>query len=106
LHSCGKIDAIMEDLIEDVKIDGKHSFQNGVASINEAKDLWGDRICLLGGVDIDKLSRLDPENLRKYVRKIIDYCSPGGRFAIGSGNSIPSYIPVENYLTMLNEAFK
>ena len=31
----------MEDLIDDVKIDGKHSFQDGVASINEAKDLWG-----------------------------------------------------------------
>ena len=106
LHSCGKIDVIMEDLINDVKIDGKHSFQDGVAPINEAKDLWGDRICLLGGVDIDKLSRLDPENLRKYIRKIIDYCSPGGRFAIGSGNSIPSYIPIENYLTMLNEALK
>lgn len=106
LHSCGKIDAIMEDLIDDVKIDGKHSFQDGVSPIIEAKKLWGDRICLLGGVDIDKLARLEPDDLRKYVRKTIDYCNPGGRFAIGSGNSIPSYIPVENYLTMLDEAMK
>lgn len=106
LHSCGQVSAIMEDLINDVKIDGKHSFQDGVSPIIEAKKLWGDRICLLGGVDIDKLARLEPNYLRKYVRKIIDYCNPGGRFAIGSGNSIPSYIPVENYLTMLDEAMK
>jgi len=26
------------------------------------------------------------------------------RFALGSGNSILSYIPVENYLAMLDEA--
>ena len=28
----------------------------------------------------------------------------GGRYAVGSGNSIPSYIPVENYLAMVDEA--
>jgi len=104
LHSCGKIDAIMEDLINDVKIDGKHSFQDGVASIFDAKKLYGDRICLLGGVDMDKLARYEPENLRKYVRQIINKCAPGGKFAIGAGNSISSYVPVENYLTMCDTA--
>jgi len=106
LHSCGKINLIMEDLINDVKIDGKHSFQDEVLPITEAKKIYGDRICLLGGVDIDKLTRLEPAELRKYVRKIIDNCAPGGKFAIGSGNSISSYIPVINYLTMLDEALK
>ena len=104
LHSCGKIDAIMEDLIEEVKIDGKHSFEDGILPITEAKRLYGHRICLLGGVDVDKLARWEPDRLRKHVRRIIDECSPGGRFAIGAGNSIPSYIPVENYVTMLDEA--
>ena len=33
-------------------------------------------------------------------------CAPGGRFAIGSGNSIPDYVPVENLLTMLDEVLK
>ncbi|MBA7568328.1 hypothetical protein ES708_10049 [subsurface metagenome] len=104
LHCCGKVDVLMEDFINYAKIDGKHSFQDGVASIIDAKKNWGDRICLLGGVDVDKLSRLEPEDLRKYVREIIDKCAPGGRFAIGSGNSVASYIPLINYLTMLDEA--
>jgi uroporphyrinogen decarboxylase len=42
--------------------------------------------------------------VRAYVRRLIDTCGPRGRFAVGSGNSIPSYIPVQNYLTMVDEA--
>ncbi len=106
LHSCGEISAIMDDLIEDVKIDGRHSFQDNVLPVTEAKRLYGDKICLLGGVDVHKLSTLSPDELRVYVRDIIDECAPGGRFAIGAGNSIPSYISVENYLTMLDEALR
>lgn len=106
LHSCGKIDDIMSDLVEDVRIDGKHSFQDNVLPIWEYKKIWGDRIALLGGVDVDKLSTLDPDPLREYVRSVIDKCLPGGRFALGAGNSIPSYVPVKNYLTMIDEAFR
>jgi uroporphyrinogen decarboxylase len=105
LHSCGKLDAIMEDLIEDVRIDGKHSFMEGVAPVLDAKQRYGDRICLLGGVDMNRLAGDAPQDLRKYVRRIIDGCS-GGRFAIGAGNSVPSYVPVNNYLTMIDEALR
>ena len=73
-------------------------------SVVEAKRLYGDRIALLGGIDVHKLASLEPSALRKYVREVIDQCSPGGRFAVGAGNSIPSYIPVENYLTLVEEA--
>ena len=72
----------------------------------EFKKQWGGRIGVLGGVDIDKLTRLSPERLRVYVRGVIEECAPGGRFAIGSGNSIPDYIPVENYLTMVDEILR
>ena len=106
LHSCGKVDAIMSDLIEDVRIDGKHSFEDGVQPITQAKQLYGDQICVLGGIDVAKLAAWDADSLRKHVRKVIECCSPGGRFAVGAGNSIPSYIPVENYLTMLDEALR
>ncbi|UCD28956.1 MAG: hypothetical protein JSV03_00275 [Planctomycetota bacterium] len=106
LHSCGKIDVIMGDLIDDIGIDGKHSFQDSVQTVVEAKQLYGNKICLLGGIDVDKLARWDTVNLRKYVRGVIDACVPGGRFAVGAGNSVPSYIPIDNYLTMLDEALK
>ena len=106
LHSCGQIHDIMPDLINDVKIDAKHSVEDAINPVQEWKQRYGNNIGILGGVDIDKLTRCTPAELRKYVRKIIDDCAPGGHFALGSGNSIPDYIPVENYLTMLDEALR
>jgi len=106
LHSCGNLEAIMPDLIERVGIDAKHSFEDAITPIADFKRRWGDRIGVLGGVDIDKLTRLAPDDLRVHVRGVIDACAPGGRFAIGSGNSIPDYVPVENYLTMIDEALR
>lgn len=106
IHSCGKLDDIMEDLIEDVRIDGKHSFQDNVMPVAEYKKRWGNRMALLGGLDVGKISTLEPDKLRKYVRKTIEECAPGGRFAIGAGNSITSYVPLENYLTIIDEALR
>lgn len=106
LHSCGQLAEIMDDLIDDVGIDAKHSFEDAITPAAEAKRLWGDRIGILGGVDVDKLTRLGGDELRKYVRKVIDDCAPGGRFAVGSGNSIPDYIPPENFLIMIDEALR
>jgi len=102
-HCCGKVDAIMDDLIDDVKIDAKHSFQDGVAPIIDWKKKYGDKIGLIGGIDMDVLSRSSPDEVRRYVRRTIEECSPGGRFAVGAGNSIPSYVPLKNYLVMLDE---
>ena len=106
LHSCGNVTEIMDDLIDTVRIDAKHSVEDAILPVQEWKRRYGGRIGILGGVDIDKLTRLSHEALRTYVRKIIDDCSGGGHFAIGSGNSIPDYIPLENYLTMLDEALR
>jgi uroporphyrinogen decarboxylase len=104
LHSCGRISAIMEDLIEDVAIDGKHSFEDTIMPIHEFQEVYGDRIAVLGGVDVHRLATHSPDEIRRHTRHLMDTCGQHGRFAIGSGNSIPTYVPVENYLAMLDEA--
>ena len=103
LHSCGKIDAVMEDLIEYVGIDGKHSFEDTIISAEEFQARWGDRIAVLGGVDLNILSAGSEAAVRNRVRVLIEHCGSRGRFAIGSGNSIPDYVPVENYCAMVDE---
>jgi uroporphyrinogen decarboxylase len=104
LHSCGNLAAIMEDLIEDVRIDGKHSYENAIMPVQEFQEKWGSRIAVLGGLDINILTRSTPDQVRAEVGKLMDDCGPRGRYAVGSGNSVPSYIPVENYLAMVEEA--
>ena len=105
LHCCGNIDEVMEDLIEYVKIDALHSFEDECCSVLEYKRKYGDRIGILGGVDMDKLVRMSEQELRDYVRRILDECLPG-RYALGSGNTIANYLPVRNYLIMLDEGLK
>lgn len=105
LHSCGNLKTIMEDLIEDVKIDAFHSFQEEIIPVQEFKKKYGDRLATLGGVDVDNLVRMDEQRLRKYCRNILDECMPL-RYAFGSGNSVTNYVPLENYLIMLEEAYR
>jgi uroporphyrinogen decarboxylase len=103
LHSCGNLAAIMDDLIDDVKIDAKHSFEDKILPVTEAKRRYGDRIAILGGVDMNFLCTANPEAIRRYVRNVIEICAPGGGYALGTGNSVANYIPLENFLSMLDE---
>jgi uroporphyrinogen decarboxylase len=106
LHSCGNIIDIMDDLIEVVKIDGKHSFEDKILPVEEWYRRYGDRISILGGVDVDLLSRGTVQEVRDRTREILEACAPGGGFCMGSGNSLANYIKTENYYAMLDETKK
>jgi len=107
LHSCGNLERVMDDLIDDVGIDAKHSFEDVIMPVAEAKQRWGGRIALLGGVDVDYLCRRTPAEVMERTKRILEACAPGGGYAAGTGNTVANYIPVENYLAMLRavEAF-
>jgi len=106
LHSCGYLEDIMDDLIDTVGIDAKHSFEDAIIPVSEWKPKWSHRVGVLGGVDMDKLCVLGDTELRAYTNDIMDACIPGGNWALGSGNSIANYVPVSNYLAMLEEGRK
>ena len=101
LHSCGKIFDIMDELI-DAGINAKHSNEDVIAPFEEWIDRYGNRIGLLGGIDTDLVARMDPDSLFELV---LDrgrlYREKAKGFALGSGNSIPKYIPVENYEALI-----
>jgi len=101
LHSCGNLKIVMEDLISYVGIDAKHSFEDASYPVVEYKDVYGDRIAILGGVDMDKLSRAPLDEFIEYVKEVIRRCAPGGGYALGCGNSVANYIKLENYLAMI-----
>ena len=71
--------------------------------VTEFKKKYGDRVAVLGGVDVDKICRFEEAELRAYVRNIIDECAPGGGYALGTGNSVTNYLPLRNFLIMLDE---
>jgi uroporphyrinogen decarboxylase len=104
LHSCGKLDAIMDDIIDDIKYDAKHSYEDKIRPVEEAYEKYGDRIAILGGLDLDFIIRSTPEQVYNRAAAMLERTNLRGGYALGSGNSIPEYVPVENYLSMIAAA--
>lgn len=105
LHSCGNVCEIIGDLV-DIGWDGRHSYEDVIQPITEAKDLHGGRLSVLGGIDMDLLARGSEAAVRARVREVVAHCAPGGGFAVGSGNTVANYVPVANYIAMLDEAHR
>ena len=104
LHSCGNVSILMDAIIEDLKLDGKHSFEDGILPVEEAWDRWSGRIAIVGGLDVDYLARRQPEEIYRRSLSLLEKTSGSGGYALGSGNSIPDYVPAENYLAMIRAA--
>ncbi|MCP4310121.1 MAG: hypothetical protein GY790_02560 [Bacteroidetes bacterium] len=104
LHSCGNLKDIMDIVIDDLKLDGKHSYEDGIYPVEDAYALWHDRIAIMGGIDMDFLARKSPEEIYARSMNLLELTFERGGFALGSGNSIPDYIPMDNYLAMLRSA--
>ena len=103
LHSCGNLEQIMPDLIDDVKIDAKHSFEDTIQTVTEAFYLYSDCIAILGGIDVDFLCRSDEKSIRLKVQETLKICMGKAGYCLGTGNSVANYIPLDNYLAMIDE---
>lgn len=102
LHSCGHIFPIMDDLIDIVKINAKHSNEDQIAPFSYWVNSYGDRIGNFGGIDTDAVCALSYSEMKEYIFDVIGECSGKGGFAFGSGNSIPDYVPVDGFLSMID----
>ncbi|MCG2660494.1 MAG: hypothetical protein L6437_09645 [Kiritimatiellae bacterium] len=105
LHSDGKLLEIMDDLIQ-CGFQAVHPNEPLSVDIAELKRAWGHRLAFLGNIDVDLLARGTPDQIVKAARNLIDTVAPGGGFALGSGNSVTRYVPLENYKAMLEAVHK
>lgn len=103
LHSCGNLEAVMDDVVTELKYDAKHSFEDTIIPVEDFWQQWQQKIAVLGGIDVDFLARSKPEDITIRCRKILE-TTGSHSFALGSGNSITGYIPIENYLAMTKAA--
>ena len=101
LHSCGQLEKVMDDIIDGLRYDAKHSYEDRILPVEEAYERYHERVAILGGMDVDFLCRSRPEEIRKRCRAMIERTATRGGWALGSGNSIPEYVPLESYLAMI-----
>ncbi len=101
LHSCGYFADIMEDIIQDMQYDGKHSYEDKIIPVEQAYERWGGRIAILGGIDMDFLIRSSSADIQKRCLNMLALAENKGGYALGSGNSIPEYVPAEKFAVMI-----
>ena len=102
LHSCGNLDRVMDDIIDDIKFDAKHSFEDVIIPVEQAYEKWGGRIAILGGIDMDFMCRSTPKQIRQRCEAMLAKAATRGGYALGTGNSVPEYVPFDNYILMID----
>lgn len=102
-HSDGILFDVIERLIE-CGISALHPIEPKAMDILEVKKRYGDRIALIGNIDVDLLARGSREEIRKNVLFNIENVGFNGGYCVGSGNSIPEYVNLDNYITMIETA--
>jgi uroporphyrinogen decarboxylase len=102
-HTDGVLWDVFDRIIES-GVDAIHPIEPKAMDIAEVKEKVGDKLCLIGHVDVDLLSRGTTSEVKEQVRKNIEAAAFNGGYCVGSGNSIPEYVSFENYLAMLEAA--
>jgi len=95
-HSDGYIMDIIPELIK-AGIDGLNPVEKAAGmDIREVKNLYGDKITIVGGVDVSGLLPYGTKDeVSREVRSIIRDVAPGGRFLIASSSELSNDVPFE-----------
>ncbi len=103
LHSCGYFGEIIDEVIDELKYDGRHSYEDTIMPVERAYDAYGRRLAILGGIDVDFVCRQPPAEVYRRSHAMLERAAAGG-YALGTGNSVPEYVPQEGYLAMIRAA--
>jgi uroporphyrinogen decarboxylase len=99
-HSDGILFDVFDKII-DCGVSAIHPIEPKAMRIEEVKEKYGNKLCLIGNIDVDLLSRGTTDKIRNNVLQNIEKVGLNGGYCVGSGNSIPEYVNMDNYLTMI-----
>jgi uroporphyrinogen decarboxylase len=102
-HSDGRLWDVIPDLVS-LGLNALHPIEPKAMDINEVKARYGDRLALIGNIDMDILARGTPAVVRAQVRERIRDLAPGGGYAVGANPGISDYVLPECYDAMRQAA--
>lgn len=99
-HSDGNLSPIMDDLLTQ-GMNAIHPLEPGSMDLAKLKKCYGDRVTLVGNIDIDLLTRGTPQQVKEQVKNRIKLLGPGYGYILCSSNTIaPGCLP-ENVRAMV-----
>ena len=100
-HSDGTLYELIDTVI-DMGFLGLNPIEPYGMDIYEVKERWGDRITLIGNMDIaGPLAFGTPEEVVADTKEHLERLMPYGRYIAASSHSIMDNVPVENYWAMI-----
>jgi len=90
-HSDGNMMPFMKDLVT-LNVVCFHPMERGAMDPRETKQKYGDRLCLMGNVDLNTLGMGTPDEVEEEVKGLIRDMAPGGGYILASGNSLAGYL--------------
>jgi uroporphyrinogen decarboxylase len=99
-HSDGILYDVLDKIIS-CSVDAIHPIEPKAMNIIDLKKQFKNKLCVIGNIDVDLLARGTVEEVRLNVIKNIEQVGYDGGYCVGSGNSIPEYVKLENYLAMI-----
>jgi uroporphyrinogen decarboxylase len=105
-HSDGRIYDVIDDLLE-CGFHALHPCEPASMEIAELKRKYAGRLCFCGSIDLDRTLTLGtPDDVKAEVITRLRTIAPGGGFCCGASNSVPEYVPYDNYLAMIDTVDK
>ena len=99
-HSDGDLTIVMEDLLT-LGMNAMNPFEPPCMNLKEAKEKWGDRICLWGNIDlVNTLPYGTVEEVEAEVKQRIEDAGKGGGYICATANSITNFCKLENVFAM------
>ncbi|MGQ9681634.1 MAG: uroporphyrinogen decarboxylase family protein [Anaerolineae bacterium] len=99
-HSDGDLTEVIEDLIG-CGFNALHPIEAKAMDIVALKRRYVGRLALMGNLDLAyPLSLGTPAEVAAEVKRLLREVAPGGGYCLGSGNSVPEYVPLANYEAM------
>ena len=104
LHSCGNIEMFLPEFIE-IGLDVIHPIQKYTMEEKKIAQLYGDKICLLIGFDVQHTIPFgSPEDVRREVRHLLDtYQREDGRLMLTMGNGSTTDWSLESLQALYEE---
>ena len=101
LHCDGNINAILTD-IADCGFDGLQAIQPSAGmSLGHVKQCVGDRLCLMGNIDLDQVLPFGTEEeVRQAVKDAIDVAADGSGYIVSTCNILTRDVPPANAIAM------
>lgn len=99
-HSDGDINPVVDDVIA-AGFDALNPLEPPCMDIVALKQRVGDRLTLIGNIDLAYTLTLGtPADVDAEVKERIRVLAPGGGYCLSSANSIPDYVPFDNFVAM------